>query len=65
MNRMEPVIRRFTLAAGRGLISIVQAFKEARADPNITNAEGITPWQTTMLGGHARVAKRLVEMGAP
>lgn len=52
------------LAAGKGLISIVQAFKEARADPNITNADGITPWQTAMLEGHARVAKRLVEMGA-
>ena len=46
------------------MISIVQAFKEARADPNITNADGITPWQTAMLEGHARVAKRLVEMGA-
>ena len=52
------------LAAGRGLISIVQAFKEARADPNIANADGITPWQTAMFEGHARVANRLVEMGA-
>lgn len=52
------------LAVEKGFLNIVQALKEAKADPNITNADGITPWQTAMLEGHARVAKRLLEMGA-